>query len=318
MFYTIASIVRPSIYHGLINNLERPSNLVGIIAKRHMNYTFASNPLIINTRIRRYNSNNSTTESYTNNKTTIDHSNINARIKSHSDVPLMRQQIKITSLINSFWNDFLKPLLIHKSIDPLELCPNLEPNHQDSIRVSKILNRIIASVHKKAKIDPKWELTSKILENGCKITVKDRLESDAYCIPGARQIFLSRLCLYTYEEKLAFIIGHELGHIIRHHQEPSGKVIFGMYFPTPIEEERKADFLGQTLMANAGYDPIFAIHFCKSLPPEIFPSPKHPSREERIANAEKWLPLASELFKNAMCKDPIPHSFEEWKIRVAV
>lgn len=295
MSYSVRPIKQPSIYHGSKyhgsnNRLAQPSYPIGLIAKRNINHAYASNPLSINTRIKQY-----ITKKYINHKSSIDHSN--TRNKFFFDRSLMQKQMNKPMFIN--WNNNLK---LRQSIDENKL----EPDHPDSIRADKVFNRIIASVHKKAKIDSKWEWTSKILENDIKITMFEGGVDEACASPVGRKIFLSRLCLDTNDEKLAFIIGHELGHILGHHQ----KTLLEILFPDPIGQERKADFHGQMLMANAGYDPVKMIDFFKSFPPGT-PCPDHPSMEERADNAEKWLPEANELYKNAIIDERIANA-EKW------
>ncbi|MGH9434834.1 MAG: M48 family metalloprotease [Terriglobia bacterium] len=131
----------------------------------------------------------------------------------------------------------------------------------------------------------------------------------------------------------AAVIGHELGHVILHHRQylpafeaqlrqdyvrsraqgydagpaawPDVKLGHGISeLKLSREEELQADFIGMMLMAEAGYQPGFAVLLDQRLRNGLGDTPgivaafsHHPRLETRQAHAEKFYGVAMDIFR---------------------
>ena len=97
--------------------------------------------------------------------------------------------------------------------------------------------------------------------------VVDQMEPNAFALPGGF-IFISRglLLLANYEDQLACVMGHEIGHVVRRHAARQQAIALNGPLALPWvragqmaaysrDMERQADEDGQLLCAAAGYDP---------------------------------------------------------------
>jgi Zn-dependent protease with chaperone function len=91
------------------------------------------------------------------------------------------------------------------------------------------------------------------------------------------------------DSELAFIVGHELAHIILRHRDLRLTAGAAWSDTDQVAAERAADDLGRTLMAQAGYAPVAAGAFWARLgqthPESRTAGGGHPSVDERAAAA---------------------------------
>jgi len=166
---------------------------------------------------------------------------------------------------------------------------------------------------------------------------------NAFCMPGGKIVVYTGILPYTQDETgLAVVLGHEVAHAIAKHanERMSQQVVaeygaqtidrwttksstatkeitsavfglgaqYGVLLPFNRTQETEADHLGLIFMAIAGYNPQLAIPFWQRMSangssvPEIMST--HPSDATRIANIQKELPEALEVYKSVWGTDP--------------
>lgn len=138
---------------------------------------------------------------------------------------------------------------------------------------------------------------------------------NAFALPGGKVgVYTGILNVTENQDKLAAIIGHEVGHVIEHHSnerlsankvsnvavaaidvENKGLwvaglglgVQYGLIMPYSRSHESEADIVGQDLMARSGFAPEASVQLWKNMsklskdaPPEFIST--HPSNETRI------------------------------------
>ncbi|HJM82854.1 MAG TPA: M48 family metalloprotease [Nitrospinota bacterium] len=150
--------------------------------------------------------------------------------------------------------------------------------------VTKIGNRVLSKV-----VAPEYKYHFKVL---------DHEMVNAFALPGG-YIYVTRglLCMINSEASLAGVLGHEIGHVIRHHavkqmEEKVGQTLLALGGLAASEEvrenaaawltltssisqqinlgygrlqENEADQIGMLLSYEAGYDPNGIVDFLKSL-----------------------------------------------------
>jgi predicted Zn-dependent protease len=184
-------------------------------------------------------------------------------------------------------------------------------------KIIKVGNRIAkASNH----ANYKWEF----------IVIEDDSTVNAFCLPGGKIGIYTGILPYTKDEKgLSAVIGHEVGHAIARHGAErmstallaqAGQIALnlivdvddpmvlealnrayglgteiGVILPFSRKQELEADRIGVGLMDKAGYNPIGALEFWKSMKqgrqgkqPLVYLS-THPIDERRITEIKKLL-----------------------------
>jgi predicted Zn-dependent protease len=159
--------------------------------------------------------------------------------------------------------------------------------------------------------------------------LEDR-QINAFCLPGGKVGVFTGLFEVTHssEDQLAVVLSHEIAHALAHHTSerlarakmlhPAHQAAGGGLGGQPEEQRRRlidlltglgtlaferfqeseADHIGIFLMTFAGYDPREAVVFWENMsrasrgghPPAILSD--HPSDAQRIADIEKWVPMA--------------------------
>jgi predicted Zn-dependent protease len=159
---------------------------------------------------------------------------------------------------------------------------------------------------------------------------------NAFCMPGGKIVVYTGILPVTQnEEGLAVVLGHEVAHAVAKHANErisqqmvaqygsealtslmggtSDKVKsitqqvyglgtqFAVMLPFGRKQELEADHLGLIFMAIAGYNPEAAVPFWQRMAqtggasvPEFLST--HPSHETRIADIQKELPEAKEVY----------------------
>ncbi|MDR2621816.1 MAG: M48 family metallopeptidase [Dysgonamonadaceae bacterium] len=171
----------------------------------------------------------------------------------------------------------------------------------------------------------------------------DDPQVNAFCMPGGKIVVYTGILPVTQDETgLAVVLGHEVAHAVAKHanermsqqvaaqygaqavgiltDKASDKLKtitqqvyglgtqFGVLLPYNRKQELEADHLGLVFMAIAGYNPQMAIPFWQRMAqngqavPEFMST--HPSDATRIADIQKELPEAMEVYKSVWGKYP--------------
>ncbi|WP_422084100.1 M48 family metallopeptidase [Ulvibacterium sp.] len=156
---------------------------------------------------------------------------------------------------------------------------------------------------------------------------------NAWCMPGGKIVFYTGIMpICQGETGIAVVMGHEVAHALADHgaqrmsagtlqqlgavagnvaiQDPQKRNMFnqaygigssvGLMLPFSRSHETEADLIGLQMMAIAGYNPDEAANLWRRMkaksggqaPPEFLST--HPSNDTRIANLEKWAPMAKQ------------------------
>ncbi|KAM3278660.1 hypothetical protein ACQJBY_046124 [Aegilops geniculata] len=200
----------------------------------------------------------------------------------------------------------------------------VDPLHPDSVRVRRILEKLIRVAHKDAqdlddgtrrkqqgkkpsRLQPhaghlhgvKWEF----------ILVKDS-RVNAGCLPGKIMVTTGLLDLLKTDAEIAFVLGHEVGHIIARHK---ADIATQDWFPTLLWRpffsmmEIEADHIGIMLLGGAGFDPnaalvvLWKLAKFDALTKEeslVSPYPSNLKRSQYLSQ-HKVMQKAMELYKEA-------------------
>lgn len=133
----------------------------------------------------------------------------------------------------------------------------------------------------------------------------------AESLPGGKIVIFSGFpdCM-QHEAELAFVLAHELGHVVGRHAEQAMALAATEAGAQEAEAHRlrcelEADRMGLLLMARAGYDPRVGLRFWRrfiSTPQAVLQQQlagTHPNHEERIRALELQLPEAVKLYNAA-------------------
>ncbi len=165
---------------------------------------------------------------------------------------------------------------------------------------------------------------------------------NAWCMPGGKMAVYTGILPVTQDDAgLAVVMGHEIAHAVARHGtermstqglgnmglsilassfESAAQYQEAMLLATDLlvfkpwgrDNELEADHIGLIYMARAGYDPRAAPEFWKRMsalsngqaPPEFLST--HPSDARRIAEIEKLLPEALQVYAKATGSAPKP------------
>lgn len=193
-----------------------------------------------------------------------------------------------------------------------EVTNNKSPEEQ------KFVDCVVDALLKANQIPGKWE-----------VVVFKRSEANAFASPpGKIGVFTGILPITNTQDKLAAVLGHEIGHVLARHANerlstalplqialsvasgfvPGGvqgeKIMnllgmgtkLGVILPNSRADETEADRLGLRLMARAGFDPREAAALWRAMakaggarPLEFLST--HPAPKTRIATLQKEIPL---------------------------
>ncbi|MFP3870075.1 MAG: M48 family metallopeptidase [Syntrophobacteria bacterium] len=168
--------------------------------------------------------------------------------------------------------------------------------------------------------------------------IDDDETANAFALPGGKVAVYTGLLPYTGNEAgLAFVLGHEVGHVIARHggerltqqllamlgreglymaigsQSPAAVyainqaygvlVNVGVLLPFSRAQEMEADYIGLMLMARAGYNPREAPRFFERLMAKKKDKKPpiflstHPADEDRIERLRELIPEAMEYYR---------------------
>ena len=167
------------------------------------------------------------------------------------------------------------------------------------------------------------------------VTLFDDEQANAFALPGAKiGIYSGLLEVVRNQDKLAAVIGHEIGHVIARHANErvstayaaqlglsavaasgvlSGDLMglmgvgaqVGVLLPFGRTQERESDLIGLDLMAKAGFDPRQSVELWENMsaarrsaaPPAFLST--HPADSSRIAALREHMPEALDLYDRA-------------------
>lgn len=191
--------------------------------------------------------------------------------------------------------------------------------------INCVVNRLLQNL--KATNVSEWETEIFVTE-----------EPNAFALPGKRiGVQTGILKVATDQDQLAAVIGHEIGHVIAQHgnermsqglalqgvvaiadasldlKGPKRDILLGalglgaqlgVLLPYSRMHETEADLYGQTLMAEAGFDPEAAIRLWENMEklgnsaPEFLST--HPSSRTRIHNLQNNLLTTNPIYLEAV------------------
>ena len=182
--------------------------------------------------------------------------------------------------------------------------------------------------------------------NDWQVVVFDDPTVNAFALPGGKiGVYKGLLGVAENQNQLAAVIGHEVGHVLAHHgnERVSQNFVvsqslsllenwmaanntknrelamtalglgsqYGILLPFSRLHESEADNIGQTLMAEAGFDPRESITLWQNMskggktPPEFLST--HPSHKTRIQDLNAHMPEAMQRYNNAQAAGKRPN-----------
>jgi predicted Zn-dependent protease len=168
---------------------------------------------------------------------------------------------------------------------------------------------------------------------------------NAFAVPGGKiGVYTGILDVAKTADQLSAVLGHEVGHVIARHgnervsaglgaqlglmtagelfkNSSSREAImaglglgaqFGVLLPHSRAHETESDYIGQKMMAKAGFDPRESVQLWKNMaaasgggaPPEWMST--HPANSTRIAQLESNMPEAINLYNQAVAQGRNP------------
>ena len=195
----------------------------------------------------------------------------------------------------------------------------LPSNHPACRQVGKVLSRLIP---KSGLEDMQWEA----------YVVSDP-QANAFVIPGGKVfVFSGILEVANTEDRLAAVLGHEIGHVVASHaaeRMSQWMIVLGAIYlaaisigapdllstmladlvffkPASRKQEAEADYIGLILMSQACYNPKEAVEMWRRMqirekmaPPQFLST--HPSNVNRIASLQNWIPEAMDHRRKSGC-----------------
>jgi Zn-dependent protease with chaperone function len=186
------------------------------------------------------------------------------------------------------------------------------------------------------------------------LVVKSR-EANAFVMPNGKiVVFTGIIPIAKNEAGLAAVLGHEVSHVIAHHQAERvsqallaqvtlaaadaalasanskyrpviGAALglgaqYGVLLPFSRAHESEADHIGLLLMAKAGYDPAEAVALWQRMEAAGGSGPweflsTHPSHATRVAQIQGWQPEAALYYADS--RRPLPSNLAELEAAAA-
>lgn len=199
----------------------------------------------------------------------------------------------------------------------------LLPDYDSRVRrVKTVLQRLLPYARGVGLEGVDWEVH----------VIDDPEEQNAFVLPGGKVfVFTGMLSLCDHDDSLAAILGHEIAHVVAHHQAESMSraplLLFGiaalasvdfslasskylidifLSLPSSRKQETEADYIGLMMMAEGCYRPEAAVELwqlMESLGGRSVPRllSTHPSNGDRRDKITEWLPKANQKRDNSEC-----------------
>jgi len=175
------------------------------------------------------------------------------------------------------------------------------------------------------------------LPDSWEVVVFDSESVNAFAMPGGKVgVFTGMIDLAENQDQLAAVVGHEIGHVVAQHSAErvstaqmtvlamtaAGVALadtkeqamimaalglgaqVGIQLPFSRTHESEADYIGQELMARAGFKPAGAVELWKIMdkeggarPPELLST--HPAPQSRAMKLSQNLPQMTALYETA-------------------
>ena len=178
------------------------------------------------------------------------------------------------------------------------------------------------------------------------IVVFEDPSPNAFALPGGKiGVHTGMLVVAESPGQLAAVLGHEVGHVLlRHGNERMSQSVaaesilqagglaigemspelqeavvgglgvgaqYGVILPFSRKHESEADYVGQTLMASAGFDPADSVTLWQNMAKMSGGQPAewestHPAHETRINELRKQLPESNKIYRESIASGKRP------------
>ncbi|KAL4970984.1 M48 family metallopeptidase [Aspergillus stella-maris] len=187
----------------------------------------------------------------------------------------------------------------------------LPKEHPHSIMADRVLQRLIPYAPVEGA---DWEV----------FVVKADAEMLAFCTPEGKLFLFTGIIPFCDDaDGLAFLLAHEMSHIVAEHWkeklEEGFKNYVGYLAPSLVdwsrskERELEADSMGLMMMSKACFSPVAAVRFMRRIPgmhgifvhngvpKKVKVGPSHPGNLERITNLRAQMAGAHKVYENSKC-----------------